>query len=133
MGQSDRNQVSLARSIGSHGPVRDFPPARAVLIISPGARNADHDAPRVFQTYSRVAKRFRVGRVLLAGDATHVCSPLEGHGLNMGLQDAYNLGWKLALAVSGRAAPGLLESYEQERRRTRSATRPALCRAPPCT
>ncbi|MCK2213489.1 FAD-dependent monooxygenase [Actinomadura sp. ATCC 31491] len=58
----------------------------------------------------RMADRFRVGRVFLAGDAAHVHSPAGGQGLNTGVQDAYNLGWKLAL---GREA--LLETYEDER------------------
>jgi hypothetical protein len=54
--------------------------------------------------------------VLLAGDAAHVCSPNEGHGMNTGLQDAFNLGWKLALVCAGAADVRLLDSYEIERR-----------------
>jgi FAD binding domain len=54
--------------------------------------------------------------VLLAGDAAHVCSPAEGHGMNTGLQDAFNLGWKLALVCRGSSGAGLLDSYEAERR-----------------
>jgi FAD binding domain len=76
----------------------------------------DPDQPQIFVTHSRVARRYRIGRVLLAGDAAHACSPLEGHGMNTGIQDAYHLGWKLALAVSGSAVPTLLDSYEAERR-----------------
>ena len=63
-----------------------------------------------------MATRFRVERVLLAGDAAHACSPIEGHGMNGGIQDAYNLGWKLALVATGRAPHSLLDSYETERR-----------------
>ncbi len=55
-------------------------------------------------------------RVFLAGDAVHVHSPVGGHGMNTGIQDAYNLGGKLALVARGRAAPALLETYEAERR-----------------
>jgi FAD binding domain len=62
-----------------------------------------------------VAKRFRHGRVLLAGDAAHVHSPAGGQGMNTGIQDAWNLGWKLALVVEGIADQALLDTYETER------------------
>jgi 2-polyprenyl-6-methoxyphenol hydroxylase-like FAD-dependent oxidoreductase len=65
---------------------------------------------------TRLADRFRDGRVLLVGDAAHVHSALGGSGLNLGLQDAINLGWKLAADVRGWAPPGLLDTYETERR-----------------
>ncbi|MDW5318222.1 FAD-dependent monooxygenase [Rhizobium sp. PL01] len=61
------------------------------------------------------ATRYRIGRVLLAGDAAHIHSPLGGQGLNLGLGDAMNLGWKLAAVVRGRAPDGLLDSYFDER------------------
>ena len=64
---------------------------------------------------ARLADRYRVGRVLLAGDAAHIHPPTGGQGLNTSLQDAYNLGWKLA-AVLGGAPDALLDSYEAERR-----------------
>ncbi|WP_150240454.1 FAD-dependent monooxygenase [Nocardiopsis quinghaiensis] len=63
-----------------------------------------------------LADRFRRGRVLLAGDAAHSHSPVGGQGMNTGMQDAYNLGWKLALVAAGRAVPSLLDSFEGERR-----------------
>jgi 2-polyprenyl-6-methoxyphenol hydroxylase-like FAD-dependent oxidoreductase len=84
--------------------------------ISPGAALQDPDEPQLFHTHSRIARRYRFGRVLLAGDAAHACSPFEGHGMNTGIQDAYNLGWKLGLVVSGAAPKTLLDSYEAERR-----------------
>ncbi len=63
---------------------------------------------------TRLAERFRDGRVLLAGDAGHVHPPTGGQGMNTGIQDGYNLGWKLAAALAG--APALLlDSYEPER------------------
>ncbi|BDH58207.1 FAD-dependent oxidoreductase [Tsukamurella sp. PLM1] len=62
----------------------------------------------------RMADRWRVGRVLLAGDAAHVHPPAGGLGMNTGIQDAYNLGWKLALVCSG-ARQSLLDTFEQER------------------
>ncbi|MCF7752564.1 FAD-dependent monooxygenase [Bacillus subtilis subsp. subtilis] len=61
------------------------------------------------------ASTYRRGRVLLAGDAAHVHSPLGGQGLNLGLGDAMNLGWKLAATLQGNAAPGLLDTYTGER------------------
>ena len=64
---------------------------------------------------SRQATTYRRGRVLLAGDAAHVHSPLGGQGLNLGLGDAMNLGWKLAATIRGDAPDGLLDSYTTER------------------
>jgi 2-polyprenyl-6-methoxyphenol hydroxylase-like FAD-dependent oxidoreductase len=84
--------------------------------ISPGAALRDPDEPQLFHTHARVARRYRVGRVLLAGDAAHACTPFEGHGMNTGMQDSHNLGWKLALVVTGAAPESLLDSYEAERR-----------------
>ena len=64
---------------------------------------------------ARQAARYRAGRVLLAGDAAHIHYPAGGQGLNLGLQDAANLGWKLAAEIRGWAPPGLLDSYQAER------------------
>ncbi|MCR2792421.1 rifampin monooxygenase [Microbacterium sp. zg.Y625] len=69
-----------------------------------------------FGNATRLAERYRVGRVLLAGDAAHVHPPLGGQGLNLGIQDAANLGWKLAAEVRGWAPTTLLDTYEAERR-----------------
>ena len=68
-----------------------------------------------FGDATRLAERFRSGRVLLAGDAAHVHPPVGGQGLNLGIQDAFNLGWKLAAEVNGWAPEGLLDSYHAER------------------
>ncbi len=68
-----------------------------------------------FGDATRLAERYRVGRVLLAGDAAPVHPPLGGQGLNLGIQDAFNLGWKLAAEVGGWAPEGLLDSYQTER------------------
>jgi 2-polyprenyl-6-methoxyphenol hydroxylase-like FAD-dependent oxidoreductase len=64
---------------------------------------------------ARQAARYRAGRVLLAGDAAHIHYPAGGQGLNLGLQDAVNLAWKLAAEIRGWAPPGLLDSYHAER------------------
>ncbi|MFI9007683.1 rifampin monooxygenase [Actinosynnema sp. NPDC053489] len=69
-----------------------------------------------FGDATRLAERYRRGRVLLAGDAAHVHPPTGGQGLNLGVQDAFNLGWKLAAVVGGWAPEGLLDTYEAERR-----------------
>jgi 2-polyprenyl-6-methoxyphenol hydroxylase-like FAD-dependent oxidoreductase len=68
-----------------------------------------------FGDATRQAERYRVGRVLLAGDAAHVHPPMGGQGLNLGIQDAFNLGWKLAAEAAGWAPEGLLDSYQAER------------------
>jgi 2-polyprenyl-6-methoxyphenol hydroxylase-like FAD-dependent oxidoreductase len=68
-----------------------------------------------YNMHARLADRFRVGRVFLAGDAAHIHPPTGGQGLNTGVQDSYNLGWKLAAVLSG-APEALLASYEGERR-----------------
>jgi 2-polyprenyl-6-methoxyphenol hydroxylase-like FAD-dependent oxidoreductase len=68
-----------------------------------------------FGDATRQAECYRVDRAFLAGDAAHVHPPLGGQGLNLGIQDAFNLGWKLAAAVEGWAPAGLLDSYQTER------------------
>ncbi|MCU1643810.1 MAG: putative aromatic compound monooxygenase yhjG, partial [Nocardia sp.] len=68
-----------------------------------------------FGDATRQAEQYRVGRVLLAGDAAHVHPPLGGQGLNLGIQDAFNLGWKLAAEINGWAPAGILDTYESER------------------
>lgn len=68
-----------------------------------------------YRVHHRCIERFRSGCAFLAGDAAHVHSPVGGQGMNTGLQDAGNLGWKLALVNTGRADPALLDSYHDER------------------
>ena len=71
-----------------------------------------------FVSERRQAERYRVGRAFLAGDAAHVHSPLGGQGMNTGIQDAMNLGWKLAAALHGTGGEDLLDSYQAERHPT---------------
>jgi len=68
-----------------------------------------------FTDATRQASQYRKGRVFLAGDAAHIHLPIGGQGMSAGVQDAVNLGWKLALAVKGRAPQGLLDTYHAER------------------
>ena len=69
----------------------------------------------VFRISHRLVDRYAEGRVFVAGDAAHIHPPTGALGMNTGIQDAYNLAWKTALAVEGNAADGLLESYDRER------------------
>jgi rifampicin monooxygenase len=69
-----------------------------------------------FGDATRLVERYRVGRVLLAGDAAHIHPPTGGQGLNLGVQDAFNLGWKLAAQIHGWAPDTLLDTYQAERR-----------------
>ncbi len=119
-------------------PMRGTDHWRVVGILPPDLRNKDdvtfeHVVPSVqgeagsglsfkactwFSTYRihhRSASRFRDRRCFLLGDAAHIHSPVGAQGMNTGLQDAYNLAWKLALVVKGQADPELLDTYEEER------------------
>lgn len=69
-----------------------------------------------FSDETRLADAYRRGRIFLAGDAAHIHLPAGGQGMNVGLQDAFNLGWKLAAVINGKADAALLDSYEAERR-----------------
>jgi 2-polyprenyl-6-methoxyphenol hydroxylase-like FAD-dependent oxidoreductase len=99
----DELRDSVRRLIGTDVPIQA--PKR------PGT----HALRRLDGTNSRQADTYRQGRVLLVGDAAHVHSPMGGPGLNLGMTDAVNLGWKLAAVVNGRAVDGLLDTYESER------------------
>jgi hypothetical protein len=105
---------------GTH-PDRDAPVTEAELsgaaqrVLGRPVRLAPSTWLSRFGDACRQAEHYRQGRILLAGDAAHVHFPVGGQGLNLGLQDAMNLGWKLAGAVRGWAGPDLLDSYHDER------------------
>jgi 3-(3-hydroxy-phenyl)propionate hydroxylase len=86
------------------------------------ARHSDEDAHLeivrkvVYQFHARIADRWRAGRIFLAGDAAHLSPPFAGQGMNSGVRDAQNLGWKLAYVLLGRLPASALDSYESERR-----------------
>ena len=80
-----------------------------------GMKLSDPSLLATFRCYRRSSKVMRSGRILIAGDAAHIHSPAGGQGMNTGLHDAFNLGWKLALVCQGRAPMALLDTYEQER------------------
>jgi 3-(3-hydroxy-phenyl)propionate hydroxylase len=90
---------------------------RAALVAAYGSDYGAHSPTRLsrFGDAMRQAESYRKGRVLLAGDAAHVHPPQGGQGLNIGVQDAVNLGWKLAEVVSRTAPPSLLDTYHGER------------------
>ncbi|GAA0373519.1 FAD-dependent monooxygenase [Microbispora corallina] len=88
----------------------------ADLPFGPPEGDGPHLLRRLTGGNTRLAERYRDRRVLLAGDAAHVHSALGGPGLNLGLQDTVNLGWKLAAEIHGWAPPGLLDTYDAERR-----------------
>lgn len=88
-------------------------------LLSKVLPNPDHVElirQRVYTHNARIAERFRVDRVLLAGDAAHIMPVWQGQGYNSGMRDAFNLAWKLALVVNGKAGERLLDTYQQERR-----------------
>jgi len=100
--------------------VADFTPAHCRELIRRGAGRADLTVEivdvRPWEAAAAVADRYQEGRVLLVGDSAHVMPPTGGFGGNTGIQDAYNLAWKLEAVVNGAARPELLETYDSERR-----------------
>ncbi len=115
-GHRFRILASLPPEVAAKGRLELADVQNAVYRTS-GVRARVHD-PRwisLYRLHHRLAEHFRIGRVFLAGDAAHIHSPVGGQGMNTGIQDAYNLAWKLALVVRGHAWPELLESYEAER------------------
>ena len=110
----DKWRIYFRADSSDANPIRMV--GKRLAVISPGVVLHDTEEPQFFHAHARVAHRYRRGRVLLAGDAAHASNPFEGHGMNSGIQDAFNLGWKLALVVSGKAPPSLIDSYEAERR-----------------
>ncbi|MFE2732956.1 FAD-dependent monooxygenase [Streptomyces sp. NPDC059349] len=105
-----------ARNVPESAPL-DLDEIKEVTRLALGRDYGMHEARWMsrFHSDERQAPAYRVGRVLLAGDAAHVHTPAGGQGMNTGLQDAANLGWKLAAVVNGRAGEALLDTYEAER------------------
>jgi 2-polyprenyl-6-methoxyphenol hydroxylase-like FAD-dependent oxidoreductase len=86
------------------------------MVGRPGVTLSNPTWLSTYRVNVRMVRNFRVGNVFLAGDAAHVHPPTGGLGMNTGIQDAYNLGWKLAAVLGGEAGDALLDTYEQERR-----------------
>ncbi len=105
------------------GPARDEPLTLEAIRSLYRERSGDRDSEMSdptwltrFKIHSRMVERFRAGRVFLAGDAAHLHSPSGGQGITTGMQDAYNLAWKLVQVLQQGAPEGLLDSYDEERR-----------------
>jgi 3-(3-hydroxy-phenyl)propionate hydroxylase len=117
MEDGKRTRVVLVEPHVRHGDEPTLDDLRAALIAVYGSDFSVRDVTWLsrFTDAARQAARYRERRVLLAGDAAHVHAPTGGQGLNIGVQDAVNLGWKLAQVVHGVSPPSLLDTYEAER------------------
>ncbi|OBB26545.1 3-(3-hydroxyphenyl)propionate hydroxylase [Mycolicibacterium peregrinum] len=114
---SEHYQLVVTVAPGEDPPALTLEGMQAVLEQRSGRRDVTLSDLRWISLYRvnlLMAQQFRIGRVFLAGDAAHVHSPAGGQGVNTGVQDAYNLGWKLAAVIAG-APADLLDSYEAER------------------
>jgi len=117
---AERWRVFVPQVAGRAVPEREAPTIeeieRLVAERGPaGMRISDPTLLAAFRCYRRHTKIMRSGRVLVAGDAAHVHSPAGGQGMNTGIHDAFNLGWKLAMVAQGQSSPDLLDSYQAER------------------
>jgi 3-(3-hydroxy-phenyl)propionate hydroxylase len=127
IGDPERPAVTLPMSPGRHRwewmlhpgedptPLMDPAAVRARIDEWLDGQSAEIERAVVYTFHTRMAARWRRGRVLLAGDAAHLMPPFAGQGFSSGARDAYNLAWKLAAVVQG-APAALLDTYEQERR-----------------
>ena len=94
------NDEAIHRLLSAYGPDADEPVVRR----------------QIYTFHARIADRWNSDRVYLAGDAAHLSPPFAGQGMNSGVRDAHNIAWKLASVIKGELEPGLLNSYQQERR-----------------
>ncbi|HEX5325713.1 MAG TPA: FAD-dependent monooxygenase, partial [Acetobacteraceae bacterium] len=115
---SDGGASGTAHGIQSESPAPGLARVQAVAdaLVPRPPRLSDMRWSSLFRISMRLADHYRNGRVFIAGDAAHIHPPTGGQGMNTGIQDAYNLAWKLALAVDGTARPALPASYDTERR-----------------
>jgi 2-polyprenyl-6-methoxyphenol hydroxylase-like FAD-dependent oxidoreductase len=117
IGDTKRVRAVLVEPDVRHGETPTIDELRAALVAVYGSDFGAHDVTWIsrFSDMARQAATYRVGRVLLAGDAAHIHSPTGGQGLNTGVQDAVNLGWKLAQVANGVSPESLLDTYHAER------------------
>lgn len=118
-GREDRWGLSRERPRGAAG-MEDLPPGDLVTLIrtATGVPDLDLTVERLsrFSFVAQIAEHYRRGNVFLIGDAAHRMTPRGGTGMNTGIQDGFDIAWKLAWALRGWAGPELLDSYETERR-----------------
>ncbi len=110
-----RRLIGLAPSGRSESDAATFESIRGYVEPLLGAHVTDVNSFAIYRVHHRVAERFRCGRVFILGDAAHIHSPAGGQGMNTGIGDATNLGWKLADVVTGRGSERVLDSFEEER------------------
>jgi hypothetical protein len=108
MRQTDGDVTTPDLSLGELQQMVNGPTGRSVALRDPGWLTR-------FRLHHRQAMRYQQGRVFLAGDAAHIHSPVGAQGMNTGIQDAWNLGWKLAMVIKGLACRAVLDSYQEER------------------
>lgn len=115
--EGQRVRIVLIENEVRHAEEPSLPELSQALIAVYGTDFGVHSPSYIsrFTDAARQAASYRQGRILIAGDAAHVHSPTGGQGLNTGIQDAMNLGWKLAQVVKGISTPELLDSYQAER------------------
>jgi 2-polyprenyl-6-methoxyphenol hydroxylase-like FAD-dependent oxidoreductase len=116
MGPIDRNGLWWLIAFGVDGRSADFDPVRLISGALGRELTVEVVSTDPWTARMELADRCRSGRVFLIGDAAHLNPPFGGHGLNTGIGDAVDLGWKLAACLAGWGGPGLLDSYEAERR-----------------
>ena len=120
IGKLDEGRVRLVLTEREVSAAKEEPDLRDVsraLVTIYGTDFGIHDPTWLtrFTDASRQADAYRAGRVLIAGDAAHIHYPASGQGLNLGVQDAVNLGWKLAQVIAGSSPESLLDTYQEER------------------
>ncbi len=119
--QPPRNKMNMKNLQLIHGEVPGAPTLAEIeelvaRIADPNVRLSDPLWIANFHVNSRIINNYREKRIFLVGDAAHIHSPVGGQGMNTGIQDAFNLGWKLGAIFRGKASPSLLDSYEFERK-----------------
>ena len=124
--------VDLGPDLTDEDPIGD-PHELVITAVGRPVEITEVLASSIWRPTALLADSYRRGRILLAGDAAHTMIPTGGYGMNTGLGDAFNLGWKLAAVIHGWGGPALLDSYEPERRPVGERNRNASLENAGCT